>query len=288
MYPSLVYNIISIGLINIVILIFGCINILRKCTYAPRISQTKGSANMQNGLSILEKDFYRIKSHNLDTMYIHPPYFLEREMIGMIKKGDNKNAQRLLVEINKQQRACLTQDPIRSLKNSIICSCTLYARAAIEAGSLPEEAFTLSDTYINAIEKANARAELLTLESEMLKDYCNMVLEVNDSKYSSIVLATINNANQSLTEKITLKQLADKVFVHPNYLSSLFKKEVNISLFEYILKRKVEESVYFIKYSELSLAEISTKFHFCSQSYYIKTFKRYLGVTPNWYRRPNG
>lgn len=243
---------------------------------------------MRKAESIVEEDFCRMKSHNLDTMYIHPPYFLEREMIGMIKKGDNKNAQRLLVEINKQQRACLTDDPIRSLKNSIICSCTLYARAAIEAGSLPEEAFTLSDAYINAIEKANTRTDLLKLESEMLKDYCNMVVEVNDSKYSSIVLATINNANQSLADKMTLKQLADKVYVHPNYLSSLFKKEVNISLFEYILKRKVEESVYYIKFTDMSLAQISSKFHFCSQSYYIKTFKRYLGVTPNWYRRPNG
>jgi two-component system response regulator YesN len=237
---------------------------------------------------ILEKDLIAMKSHNLDNMFIHPPYFLEREMLDMIKKGDNKNAQRLLVETNKQERAHLAHDPIRSLKNSIICSCTLYARAAIEAGSLPEDAFTLSDTFINAIEHADTKEELLKLESEMLEDYCEMVVDVNDSKYSSIVLRTINNANQHLTEKIALKDLADLVFVHPNYLSSLFKKEVGISLFEYILKRKVEDSVYFIKYTDMPLCAIAEKFHFCSQSYYIKTFKKYLGVTPNWYRRPNG
>lgn len=238
-------------------------------------------------LRIIEKDFCEIKSRNLDTMYIHPPYFLEREMIDMIKKGDNKNAQRLLVETNKRQRAHLADDPIRSLKNSIICSCTLYARAAIEAGSPPEEAFTLSDAYILAIERADAKIDLINLESDMLRDFCSMVVDMNGSKYSNIVLRTINNANQSLTEKVTLKELADKVYVHPNYLSSLFKKEVNISLFKYILKRKVEESVYFIKYTDMPLADIANKFHFCSQSYYIKTFKKYLGVTPNWYRRPN-
>lgn len=241
-----------------------------------------------SGPNIIDKDFHEMKSHNLDVMYIHPPYFLEREMIDMIKKGDNKNAQRLLIETNKQQRAHLADDPVRSLKNSIICSCTLYARAAIEAGSLPEEAFTLSDTFINAIEHAQGGKELTELESEMLDAYCGMVNDVNDSKYSNIVLHTINNVNQSLTEKITLKQFADKVFVHPNYLSSLFKKEVGISLFEYILKRKVEESMYYIKYTDMPLAAIADKFHFCSQSYYIKTFKKTLGVTPNWYRRPLG
>lgn len=235
----------------------------------------------------IEKNFSEMKSRNLETMYIHPSYFLEREMIDMIKKGDNKNAQRLLIETNKQKRAHLANDPIRSLKNSIICSCTLYARAAIEAGSLPEEAFTLSDTFIIAIERALTGRELLKLESEMLKEYCQMVLDVNDSKYSSIVLRTINNVNQSLTDKVTLQQLADMVYVHPNYLSSLFKREVNISLFKYILKRKVEESVSFIKYTDLPLCAIANKFHFCSQSYYIKTFKKCLGVTPNWYRRPN-
>lgn len=247
-----------------------------------------GFMNDNESLSAIEKDFHEMKSHNLDTMYIHPPYFLEREMIDMIKKGDSKNAQRLLVEINKQKRAHLADDPVRSLKNSIICSCTLYVRAAIEAGSLPEEAFTLSDAFINAVEHAVTKKELEKLESEMLIEYCRMISEVNHSKYSNIVLQTINNANQTLTEKMTLKELADKVFVHPNYLSSLFKKEVGISLFEYILKRKVEESIYFIKYTDMPLACIANKFHFCSQSYYIKTFKKYLGVTPNWYRRPNG
>lgn len=237
---------------------------------------------------IMEKDFREMKSRNLDTMYIHPPYFLEREMIDMIKKGDNQNAQRLLVETNKQERAHLADDPIRSLKNSIICSCTLYARAAIEAGSLPEEAFTLSDTFIIAIERAQSKKELIRLESEMLKDYCRMVLDVNHAKYSNTVINTINYVNRTLTEKMTLQQFAEKVFLHPNYLSSLFKKEVGISLFEYILKRKVEESIYFIKFTEMPLAQIANKFHFCSQSYFIKTFKKYLGVTPNWYRRPNG
>lgn len=244
--------------------------------------------NNTSGHNIIDKDFHKMKSQNLDTMYIHPPYFLEREMIDMIKKGDHKNAQRLLIETNKQQRAHLADDPLRSLKNSIICSCTLYARAAIEAGSLPEEAFTLSDTFINAIERASIKSELTVLESEMLKAYCEMVNDVNDSKYSNIVLHTINNVNQSLTEKITLGQLSEKVFVHPNYLSSLFRKEVGISLFEYILKRKIEESMYYIKYTDMPLAGIANKFHFCSQSYYIKTFKKYLGVTPNWYRRPLG
>jgi len=242
---------------------------------------------MSGAPDIIKKNYSEMKTRNLETMYIHPPYFLEREMIDMIKKGENKNAQRLLVETNNQKRAHLADDAIRSLKNSIICSCTLYARAAIEAGSLPEEAFTLSDTFIIAIERAQTEKELLKLESEMLNEYCQMVLDVNDSKYSSIVLRTINNVNQSLTEKVTLQQLADMVYVHPNYLSSLFKKEVNISLFKYILKRKVEESVYFIKYTDLPLCAIANKFQFCSQSYYIKTFKKYLGVTPNWYRRPN-
>lgn len=236
-------------------------------------------------MSDIEKNYSEIKSRNRDTMFVHPPYFLEREMIQMIKKGDNKNAQRLLVETNNRKRAHLADDSIRSLKNSIICSCTLYARAAIEAGSLPEDAFTLSDTFIMAVERAATEKDLIKLESDMLKSYCQMAMDVNNSKYSSIVLRTINNANLLLTEKVTLKQLADKVYVHPNYLSSLFKKEVNISLFKYILKRKVEESIYFIKYTDMSLAAIASKFQFCSQSYYIKTFKKYLGVTPNWYRR---
>ena len=49
----------------------------------------------------------------------------------------------VLTEINSLKRTRLSKDALRSVKNSLICSVTLFTRAAIDGGVMPEAAFTL-------------------------------------------------------------------------------------------------------------------------------------------------
>ena len=90
-----------------------------------------------------------------------------------------------------------------------------------------------------------------------------------------------------LSDKLTLGDIAENVYVHPNYLSALFKKEVGIPLFQYIIKKRIQESTYFLKYSNESITDIATFYQFCNQSYYIKMFKKHMGISPKAYRQSN-
>ena len=69
----------------------------------------------------------------------------------------------------------------------------------------------------------------------------------------------------------------------PQYISSLFKKEVGVSLSEYILKCKIDEAKYLLTHTNYSILEISTLLCFHDQSYFTKTFKRFTGITPKKY-----
>jgi len=224
---------------------------------------------------------------NRMSMFQHPPYFLEQVIIKMIKNGTKSNARQILSEINSLNRAKLSDDPLRSLKNSLICSCTIFTRAAIEGGVTDYEAFNMSDAFIIEIEKSNSMAELDSLEYRMVETFIEKVNEANTFKFSPVIRNTMTYIVNHLSDKLTLKDIADNVYVHPNYLSALFKKEVGISLFQYIIKRRVEESTYFLKYSNESIADIAAFYQFCNQSYYIKMFNKYMGISPNAYRQSN-
>jgi hypothetical protein len=89
---------------------------------------------------------YRMKQ------FQHPPYTLEQEICRLIANGDKENSASILAEINAAPRALLAPDPVRSLKNSLIASCTFMTRAAISGGVSPDEAFTLSDAFIQRME----------------------------------------------------------------------------------------------------------------------------------------
>lgn len=236
--------------------------------------------------SIPENYFVTTYKNRL-TMFQHPPYFLEQVIIKLIKSGTKANASQILSEINSLNRAKLSDNPLRSLKNSLICSCTIFTRAAIKGGVTDDDAFTLSDAFIYEIEQTDSMAELDKLEYRMVETFIDKVHHVSTFKFSLVIRNTMTYIMNHLSEKLTLHLIAENVYVHPNYLSALFKKEVGITLFQYILKRRIEESTYFLKYSNESIADIAAFYQFCNQSYYIKMFNTYMHTSPLAYRQSN-
>ncbi|WP_105619292.1 AraC family transcriptional regulator [Vallitalea okinawensis] len=221
---------------------------------------------------------------NRQSMFHHPPYFLEQELVNKIKEGNIKQAKSILNEINRLKRAKLTDNPIRSIKNSLICSTTIFTRAIIEGGVDPESAFTLSDTFIHNIEKSNDVAHLIQMEYKIVEDMISAKNNMSSNKYSPPIQRALTYIHDHLTEKITLDRVANFIYVHPNYLSSLFIKEVGSSFKEYINKKRIEEAKYYIRYTTTPLSDVATFFHFCNQSYFTQQFKKYTSLTPNQYR----
>ena len=89
-----------------------------------------------------------------------------------------------------------------------------------------------------------------------------------------------NNINQ----RITVSDLADYTGLSPSYLSRLFKKELGISISDYICEKKIEKAENLLKYSDFSFVEIANYLAFSSQSHFIQSFKKSVGLTPKKYR----
>ncbi|MGM0837223.1 MAG: helix-turn-helix domain-containing protein [Bacillota bacterium] len=173
---------------------------------------------------------------------------------------------------------------LRSEKNLFISAITLATRAAMEGGLQPELAYTMSDMYIQSAEDLKNVSEVKTLLNSALCTFADRVHESNLNKYSKPIMACQTYIYKHLYEEITLSQLAELVCMHPNYLSSLFRKEVGISMSEYIQKEKVEEAIKLLTLSSYTLTEIYSWLNFHDQSHFTKIFKKFTGHTPKQYR----
>jgi two-component system response regulator YesN len=229
-------------------------------------------------------DYFANAAHNRDSLFHHPPYFLEQELLTKIRTGNLKDSLILLKEINSLKRSKLSLDTLRSIKNSLICSITLFTRAAIESGVQPEVAFSLSDSLILEIEMMNNPSKLIDCESRAVEQYVKLIREISINNYSSNIKQALSYIYKNLSTRLTLKEIASAIYVHPNYLSSLFKKEVGLNLSDYIMKTRIEESKYYIKYTNTKITEIALFYQFCNQSYYTLAFKKFIGLTPKEYR----
>jgi AraC family transcriptional regulator len=86
-------------------------------------------------------------------------------------------------------------------------------------------------------------------------------------------------------ESLTLKDLSEAAGVHPITISKHFPKYFSCTFGEYMRRLKIERSLYFLKDSTFSLAEIAVECGFSDQSHFIRTFKQLTGFLPNNYKK---
>lgn len=222
---------------------------------------------------------------NWKIYFQHPSYSLERKLLAEIKMGLFDEGIITLQEINALEKAVLARNPIRSMKNSLIASCTLFTRSVIEAGVDPEDAFALSDVFINHIEELEQMKELEAFEYEMHSEFMTLRKKKKSINFPYPVIQMIKYINENITEKITVTKLSHLTSKSPGYLSKLFKKEVGSTLTFYIQQQKIETAKYYLEYTSMKITEIATMLDFSNSAHFSKVFKRYTGLIPSYYRR---
>ncbi|WP_228928476.1 helix-turn-helix domain-containing protein [Leuconostoc pseudomesenteroides] len=68
-------------------------------------------------------------------------------------------------------------------------------------------------------------------------------------------------------------------------LNPAFKKEYGVTITQFIRQTKVETAKELLIASNLSLLEIAELLSFSTATYFVKTFKKVTGVTPNHFRK---
>lgn len=211
----------------------------------------------------------------------------EKKLYQCVKEGKKLELIQVLKQVPKEGKIGVLSktSQLRSVKNSGITGISLAIRSAIDGGLIPDVAFTLSDLYIQKLEELNDSQAVLDFIEYVLLEVTERVKKGKQFKYSKPINICQQYIYTHLYASISLSTLADLVEMNPKYLSSHFKKEVGISITEYIQHAKVDEAKTLLNYTNHSLTEVSTLLNFHDQSYFIKVFKKIAGVTPNQFKR---
>ena len=241
-----------------------------------------------NGGIVVKNSLIREKLRNLDSHYVHPSYALECKLLLEIEHGFEEEAIATQIRILKSERPMLGKDLFRSTKNALVASCTLFTRAAIDGGIVPEDAFNLSDVFINQIDTADSLSDLKGFEFDMIKSFIKLVHQAKVYDYAYPVSKIIKYIYVNATSKISVTDVADFCNLSPDYISKIFHKEVGMTMTEFIHLQKVEVAKHFLSFTLMTITEISTLLEFCNPAYFSNVFKKKVGVSPLAYRKSNG
>lgn len=97
--------------------------------------------------------------------------------------------------------------------------------------------------------------------------------------------------DQHYDQDITVKSLSQYVMMGENYVSALFKKKMGKTLIHYLHEVRIARARAYLEETDLPVNEIGARVGFVNDNYFIKIFKRIVGLTPSQYRqsvRTNG
>lgn len=164
----------------------------------------------------------------------------------------------------------------------------MITRLCRQNGMESEQAFRLSDFYIQKLDDLYTMQEVHSLHDEMVLDFTEKMRRYLRKDTNS---KHINSCKEyiyaHIKERITIEDLSDALGVSASYLSRLFKKEAGISVSAYIREQKINIAKNLLRFSEYSLIEIANRLSFSSQSHFIQQFKEVTGMTPKKYRDEN-
>lgn len=124
-----------------------------------------------------------------------------------------------------ENNGVLSKDPLQNTKYHFVIFTALITRLCVEYGMLREEAYTLSDLYINKIDLCNSSSKILYIQGEMLLDFTRRMAELEKkTPFSLPILHAIDYINQHLHDDLSLRTIANVLSLNPSYLSHLFKK----------------------------------------------------------------
>lgn len=98
----------------------------------------------------------------------------------------------------------------------------------------------------------------------------------------------IDYINQNIEKNFSRAEVAEAIYLNPEYLSRLFKKAKGISLNDFIITRKMEISKSLLTSTHIPVHLIASKVGYSNFSYFSQVFKKHCGLTPLEYRQQEG
>lgn len=105
-----------------------------------------------------------------------------------------------------------------------------------------------------------------------------------DKDTSHIIKKTLKLINERFAEELNVLQIAEDLFITPNYLSRKFRQETGKSFSDYLSLKRTEKACELLTKSELKIYQIGEAVGYSNPRYFSEWFHKQTGFSPGDYR----
>lgn len=208
-----------------------------------------------------------IEKDSMQLLNLHiAPYYLYTNFQNALNTNYIKILASSFPLVSNKINDTLSLEHIENVKNLIL-------KIKDEFEQKRSDYLTLVHNYISAILITFSRA------------YKNFNISQKEKQSYQKLLSIVKYIDNNYKENITLDLLAEKVAYSRCYLSSIFKKCMGMSIWDYILIKRTEQALTLIKTTDKNILDIALDCGFNNTVNFNKIFKKYTNVSPSVFRK---
>ncbi len=240
---------------------------------------------------------------NIDTSYQDAMYLLQ---------NDEMDIPQILQTQNVIKRSHMFQEVFEELKSEMCANVSDYPYVLrvfdafcmatksynLSEGAVRKSCFELiADVYFSYI-AAGGSAKGQNLENfiqslngadggvslELGKQCLMKMLGGEEKDVHEIVGKAKRYINQHLSEDLSVANIAEILYVSPNYFSRLFKRVTGQGCNEYIVRKRIEKACVLLETTNFNTGKIAGMVGYNDTNYFSMTFKKHCGESPTRYR----
>ncbi|MFA7561487.1 MAG: AraC family transcriptional regulator [Candidatus Izemoplasmatales bacterium] len=210
---------------------------------------------------------------------------IERKLMEIIRNGDVDLAENISFNDVANHILYSVNQSFTNMKTSLYIFNSLSNREAVRAGVDLILAYKISMNIKFAIKRLNGSSELRKVGRKIVVSYAKAVRDYTLIHYSNNIKKVILFIRKNLTKDFNLDDIAKELFITKEHLSRLFKKEMGITISEYIINSKIHEAKSLLTEHDYNIVYIADLLNFANSSHFSNSFKKIVGVSPTEYKK---
>ncbi|MHC4069267.1 MAG: helix-turn-helix domain-containing protein [Planctomycetota bacterium] len=214
------------------------------------------------------------------------PLESERELIRKVKIGDRTGAKEIL---NSILGTILFHNPneLGALKARLLELLSILSRSAVEGGVDVDVMLEKNLGYVNKVMRINEQGDLCAWISTALNEFIELVYSSQDSKKLTQIGPAINYIEANYDKAMTLEEIARASYLSVSRLAHVFREQMGMTMIDYLTSVRIEKAKQLLLATDLNCTEVCFKVGYNNQSYFTRTFKELVGMTPRRFRVRN-
>ncbi|NBH39886.1 YSIRK-targeted surface antigen transcriptional regulator [Enterococcus faecalis] len=210
-------------------------------------------------------------------------FLYENKILEYVENGNIKELSDMIFKLSNGVVPFVSGDSMRSEKNYSIVVFEKLAQTAINMGMDLINAYQSRDSFIRENELCSNLKDVLQVRDASIVFYTSEIGKVKARHLSPQISSVVQYIGLNMYTKISVRQIAQYFSMSEASLRTAFKREMNISIHNYILRRKISESKVMLK-SNSTISDVALSLGFSDASHFSKVFKKISGTSPKKYQ----